>query len=551
MRKLTEKLLNSGELETFEFRNQFIDFVKDFGIPVKPYKNNPNTFTWRKQKKGTCYEGICKISGLSYTIEVWFVGSKPVYNPSGEFVYNSSFTLSKREYAGHSFEEFTEDWSDIILYYEDVKNLEADQKKLSTQQYIEEANMRKNRFHEGEMTMSRARQMSRQMSGRSGFGFEANDPEGIQQGIALMKQQVRDMEAHPNRYIQALENGFVIAGFGGDLFGIEVPETLMYGEVPAGTTPTQAFEQVLDYMHKVIKAADKARLAGKSDSTSLPAPRKMIAETNRSLKEERNDEWSEDDSDTMAQGYIDDGDDIEKANIVADLENEPYFYHWADEIEEMEDDEGKDDAQQEYDDKLDEIAEEVYQKVQSLKKESLDESEGVEVYPEDGKLKAVRITKDIVSSKTKNKLSDLKTKDSMKKPTPLQAKATRAILKDLKSKGKLSDISKSFDIDPKPDITFKANGDAVVTPDKGKKSYEIPAKEVEKFEEAATPLTQALSKYLTKLGCTFKEEGNGFRVFSDNVAEDIDKVDAWISRGDWNAEVCEYEPIEGTFFIVM
>lgn len=107
-------------------------------------------------------------------------------------------------------------------------------------------------IRESELAMSRARQMAAR-PGSSGFGFEANSPAELKQGLALMKRQLQDMEAHRRQYELALQNGFVIAGFGGNLDGIEVPETLMTGEVPAGMTPSQAFDEVVDYMRKIIE----------------------------------------------------------------------------------------------------------------------------------------------------------------------------------------------------------------------------------------------------------------------------------------------------------
>lgn len=107
-------------------------------------------------------------------------------------------------------------------------------------------------IRESELAMSRARQMAAR-PGSSGFGFEASSPAELKQGLALMKRQLQDMEAHRRQYELALQNGFVIAGFGGNLDGIEVPETLMTGEVPAGMTPSQAFDEVIDYMRKVIE----------------------------------------------------------------------------------------------------------------------------------------------------------------------------------------------------------------------------------------------------------------------------------------------------------
>ena len=115
---------------------------------------------------------------------------------------------------------------------------------------------------ESELTLSRARQMAVR-PGTSGFGFEANSPAELKQGLALMKRQLQDMEAHRSQYELALQRGFVIAGFGGNLDGIEVPETLMTGEVPAGMTPSQALDEVIDYMRKTI-AALSTKLGDKS-----------------------------------------------------------------------------------------------------------------------------------------------------------------------------------------------------------------------------------------------------------------------------------------------
>lgn len=107
-------------------------------------------------------------------------------------------------------------------------------------------------IRESELAMSRARQMTAR-PGSSGFGFEASSPAELKQGLALMKRQLQDMEAHRRQYELALQNGFVIAGFCSNIDGIEVPETLITGEVPAGMTPSQAFDEVLDYMRKTIE----------------------------------------------------------------------------------------------------------------------------------------------------------------------------------------------------------------------------------------------------------------------------------------------------------
>lgn len=146
---------------------------------------------------------------------------------------------------------------------------------------------------EGQMTLAQARQLARSgRGGRSakGVSFEAHDPASLQQGIALMKAQLRDMQANPDRYIQAPESGFVVAGFGGDLYGVEVPETIMTGEVPPGMTAEDAFKEVVKYMQQVIAEAQKAALPG--NKTTLPAratkyleskKRRMRSSSNRNI----------------------------------------------------------------------------------------------------------------------------------------------------------------------------------------------------------------------------------------------------------------------------
>ena len=105
---------------------------------------------------------------------------------------------------------------------------------------------------------------------------------------------------------------------------------------------------------------------------------------------------------------------------------------------------------------------------------------GIEVYPEDGKLKARNIGQQVVSSRTQNKLNPLGTKDVAKPLTPTQKAATSAVLNILNDKGKAGDINSEFDTNPRPDITLMANGDAVITPDGQKsRSYKIPASEID------------------------------------------------------------------------
>ena len=155
-------------------------------------------------------------------------------------------------------------------------------------------------------------------------------------------------------------------------------------------------------------------------------------------------------------------------------------------------------------------------------RKSIKESGGVELYPEGGKLKARAITKKVVSSKTKNKLSDLEVEDATRDLSPKERKATKAVIKDLKAKGKLKDISDEFDIDPKPDLTFKANGDVMVTPDSGKKSYTIPEKEVEKFEEASQGARSRIQARITK---TLDDNDIEYDTGSQCLAYDVPLLD--------------------------
>lgn len=111
--------------------------------------------------------------------------------------------------------------------------------------------------------------------------------------------------------------------------------------------------------------------------------------------------------------------------------------------------------------------------------ESILKEGGIEVYPEDGKLKARNIGQQVVSSRTQNKLNPLGTKDIAKPLTPTQKAATSAVLSILNDKGRAGDINSEFDTDPRPDITLMANGDAVITPDGQNNSYKIPASEID------------------------------------------------------------------------
>ena len=82
------------------------------------------------------------------------------------------------------------------------------------------------------------------------------------------------------------------------------------------------------------------------------------------LKESTKD-WDENDIANFAQSYVDDKDEVTRNNIVADLENDPYFTDWYDEIMEMEE-EDQDAELQEYEDKLDEVADAVVKEIKGM-----------------------------------------------------------------------------------------------------------------------------------------------------------------------------------------
>lgn len=130
------------------------------------------------------------------------------------------------------------------------------------------------------MNRNQALQLAKQ-NRMQGAAFSANTPMEIKKGLQMMKSQLQDMLANRGRYELALQQGFVIAGFGGNLGGIEVPETLMTGELPAGVTPEQAFDQVVDFMRKTIaNLTIKLAKAGK-DPTALPKqPTKYLESKN-------------------------------------------------------------------------------------------------------------------------------------------------------------------------------------------------------------------------------------------------------------------------------
>ncbi len=83
--------------------------------------------------------------------------------------------------------------------------------------------------------------------------------------LALMKAQLRDMTLNPEKYEVALSSGFVVAGFGGNLNGIHVPETLLSGKIPPDSSPKQALEEVVAFMKKAIAQAEAEQRTKISD----------------------------------------------------------------------------------------------------------------------------------------------------------------------------------------------------------------------------------------------------------------------------------------------
>ena len=132
------------------------------------------------------------------------------------------------------------------------------------------------------------------------------------------------------------------------------------------------------------------------------------------------------------------------------------------------------------------------------------ENEGIEIYPDDdGDLTAMAIVNQTVSSKVQNKMNSYGVKKFLKEPSPLKLKTTKAVLKDLKNRGRLKDVSTEFNIDPRPDLTFNASGDVIVTPDNGKPAYRIPGEEVDEFME-----NRKNSKKRVKEAKSFPREGD-------------------------------------------
>lgn len=90
-----------------------------------------------------------------------------------------------------------------------------------------------------------------------------------EQGLAIMKKQLKDMTDNPGKYMQAFKSGYAYAGFGGNLNGIEVPNTFLSGKLPAGVTPEQAFMQVIEIMKNTIMEAEKNQARKLQNNTRL------------------------------------------------------------------------------------------------------------------------------------------------------------------------------------------------------------------------------------------------------------------------------------------
>lgn len=76
--------------------------------------------------------------------------------------------------------------------------------------------------------------------------------------LALMKRQLAGIKRNPEAFADALSGGFVCAGFGGDLNGIDVPETLLTGRLPAEVGADEAFSQVVRFMEQTVREAERS-----------------------------------------------------------------------------------------------------------------------------------------------------------------------------------------------------------------------------------------------------------------------------------------------------
>lgn len=80
--------------------------------------------------------------------------------------------------------------------------------------------------------------------------------------LKFMKTQLDMMKKNPQMCMNAISMGGFCAGFGGDLNGIDVPETFISGRLPPGVTPQQMFEQIVAFMEQTIKQAEMMQNGG-------------------------------------------------------------------------------------------------------------------------------------------------------------------------------------------------------------------------------------------------------------------------------------------------
>ena len=83
------------------------------------------------------------------------------------------------------------------------------------------------------------------------------------------------------------------------------------------------------------------------------------------LKEGLQGYWSETDIANFAQSYVNDGEEVTRENVVADLENTPYFTDMFDEICNLEP-ELQDEASANYAEELDRVADAVVAEIKSM-----------------------------------------------------------------------------------------------------------------------------------------------------------------------------------------
>lgn len=92
-----------------------------------------------------------------------------------------------------------------------------------------------------------------------------------------------------------------------------------------------------------------------------------ITESFKGSLQESDITWSDDDTNTTAQAYVDgDYEDLSLENVRADLENEPYFYMQQEEIDEEEDEEVAEEMQMQLNTELDTVTDAVWEKYQKL-----------------------------------------------------------------------------------------------------------------------------------------------------------------------------------------